>query len=478
MKDTYLLLTKFPNTIFTPTVIKNAVSTTVVMVILFILFNLFSLINLNLLLDENLDSRIRHEIEHLYYSFEYFDNELHIINPNELKETDLATISEDPFFLQVYDLQGNILLQSKNLEFYKSIPIKFPNKFSGFYFEDIDLAEDKLRTGYFNIYDEKGNHQAYIQLSSFKKGFYKLTKNMFYFNLTIFPIVLIVIIVISIFLAKKSFTKINKIINLAKEITTENLNRRLTYDAKPNDELGKLKDTLNTLFERLEKQVDQITHFTDNASHQLMTPLTSVKSELDFLIKKDRSIGEYKEASIILLEQTQRMITIVKTLLLLAKDCEVCSDNKSVFNLSKIVKDELESGFRRNSRIVANIDENIYVKGNHEYFSMVINNLIDNALKYSDKTENVDLLILSESKFVKIIVTDLGIGIPDSEKSLIFDRFYRSKKANKSTIGGYGLGLSLVISIVKSMNGTIEVSNNIPNGTVFTIKLPKVEFIN
>lgn len=110
----------------------------------------------------------------------------------------------------------------------------------------------------------------------------------------------------------------------------------------------------------------------------------------------------------------------------------------------------------------------LFLKGNPEYFSMAIQNLIDNALKYSEEDSTVKVQVMRKNKYLKITVIDEGIGIPDFEKNRIFERFYRSETANSKK--GFGLGLSLVQTVVKQMNGSIKVKDNKPRGTIFELK--------
>ena len=118
-------------------------------------------------------------------------------------------------------------------------------------------------------------------------------------------------------------------------------------------------------------------------------------------------------------------------------------------------------------------DEEVCIKGTYEQFSILVKNLIDNAIKYSESTDTIDVELFEKTDVVILSVKDKGIGIPDEEKDKIFQRFYRSEKSEELGIEGNGLGLSIVRSIVEEFSGKIEILNNKPTGTIFTIKLPK-----
>ncbi len=277
----------------------------------------------------------------------------------------------------------------------------------------------------------------------------------------------------SFWISKNTFSPINKIIELSQKISATNLSDRLTFSADPNDELGKLRDTLNDLFERLELQVKQISSFSDNASHQLMTPLTALNSELDFLLRDKNKIDSERESLLMLKEQTERMISIIKSLLLLARNRNSDLEQKTVFDFSKMVSDNIKQIYK-NYKIKFVVTDEIYMRGRPDYFLIAVQNLIDNALKYSDN-DWVTIFAHQENGKVVIRVEDFGIGIDIKERGKVFERFYRTEKVESLGIKGYGLGLSLVSSIISSMHGAIEIQDNQPRGTKFIITLPALE---
>lgn len=288
------------------------------------------------------------------------------------------------------------------------------------------------------------------------------------------PVVFIIFALISILLAKKSFSPINKIVELADEISASKLHQRLSYQADPDDELGKLKTTLNNLFERLEFQVDQISQFSDNASHQLMTPLTSLKTEIDYLKKNRPDRNDLEESLEILKSQTDKLISIVRTMLILSRDCKDCHDEKSVFELKNLIEEDVIIHYKKDN-ISFDITQGIYIRGRAEYFSQALQNIINNAIKYSERGSDVHVKSILENNEVTISIEDIGAGISTEDKEKIFTRFFRGHWAEDSGIKGYGLGLSLVKSVVERMSGKIEISDNHPQGTIFKMILPVIE---
>lgn len=456
------------------TIRRIAYWNTAVMLGLYVFFLVFTLFTLNIVLIDDVDSRLSHEIEHISHSIAIIGDSLEIIFPGELQEPDLKYVTENPFFLQVYDLKGKILLQSENLMNHAPILAGFPNSFSPYYFESFFIKEEHLRTIYKPLINENKDHIGYMQLSAHHTSFNKIVKTILWFNVFALPLIIIVIGLISIFLAKKSYSPINKIIDLANSISATNINSRLTYEAESEDELGKLKNTLNSLFDRLETQISEISQFTDNASHQLMTPLTAIKTELDYILKRDFEISDYKETCNILKDQTDRMIAMVRTMLIMSRDCSDCTDGANVFQFSKLLENEIS--FINNQRLVFDIEKDIYLRGNSEYFSNVLQNLFNNALKYSPNEKEVSVSLISKKGMAIMRIADQGIGIDDNEKENVFKRFYRVERDDVQKKSGYGLGLSLVKSVTTSMGGKIKVFDNKPNGTIFELKLPLLKF--
>jgi len=204
-----------------------------------------------------------------------------------------------------------------------------------------------------------------------------------------------------------------------------------------------------------------------------MTPLTAISTELEYVLKKEHSAEEYKNSLLGISEQTHEMINIVKTLLILAKDCEICSDSRKVFNLSHLLKNQIANEFK-NDNVSIRVEDNIYLIGEADYFYMVLENIIGNAIKYSSPTDEVKVVVEDVNDMIKISIYDNGIGIPDSEKHKVFDSFYRGVNVESNGIKGYGLGLNLVRIVVNKMGGDILILDNEPKGTIFVVDMPKL----
>lgn len=451
------------------TIIRNAAWNVLFVVCLFILLNTFFLAILDYEAARILDNHLDHELEHFMNTVHLMKDSLIVDNPKELMETDLTVLSPTSFFLQIYSPSQKMLLQSPNVTDFGRIPPVIPLERDAVTFQSLRIDDHALRVIYAYLPDENGAPSAIMQLAAFKVKLSQFMPVLFKYNLVSFPFVLIFVVAGSILLAHKSFAPLNKIIELANSISATELERRLDYKASSNDELGRLRDTLNNLFDRLESQFQKIVQFTDNASHQLMSPLTVLKSELEYILRKTPEHHEHREIFVTMSEQTERMIKIVRTLLILAKEDRARHDERLVFNLSKLLTGMKDIYVQHDLKL--KIENDLYVRGNDEYFAMAIQNLIDNALKYSEANAEVTLSAASDGEKVIVKVCDLGVGIPAEEREKIFNRFYRFENGAVQHRSGFGLGLSLVRTVVTAMNGTIEVYPNYPKGSCFVISL-------
>jgi len=412
-------------------------------------------------------------MEKINQTISWSNNSITVKDSSELKESDFYELTENPYFLQIFDTNGKILLTSRNINLFKPLPFK-QTIVADRYFESFDFENTSFRSGYISLLNSNKIKIATIQLTVYETNFKNFIKELFVFNIWAALLFIIIVVAASIWAAKKTFKPINKIIQTAQSFNIQNLDKRIDVEAKPNDEIGRLRDTLNGLFNRIEDYVLELTHFSDHVSHQLMNPLTAIQTEIEYLLKKERTSNEYKEALVKLSAQSNNMISIVKTLLLIAKSGKVKNKSTAVFNLSKLIKNEVSISFKTYN-INYSVEDNLYLRGESEKFLMVIQNLIHNAIKYSPQEPVINVKANKKDSTIIISVEDNGIGIADNEKENVFRKFYRTTKAETLGIKGFGLGLSLVKSIIDEASGNIEILDNKPTGVIFRIMLPSID---
>lgn len=228
-----------------------------------------------------------------------------------------------------------------------------------------------------------------------------------------------------------------------------------------------------------------------NASHELRTPLTAIKGFVETL--EDEVEGEHKRYVEIIHRHTNRLIALVNDLLTLS---ELEDRNQNLIintvNIFKLINNVCiifeEKLLTKKIEIITEVDENLYFDIDSFRIEQVLINLIDNSIKYGDNQQvliKANLINKNEkllqkfnlednyNEYLEIIVADKGNGIPDKDKTRIFERFYTVDKSRARTMGGTGLGLSIVKHIINLHKGEIIVENNNPSGCIMHIIIPK-----
>lgn len=219
--------------------------------------------------------------------------------------------------------------------------------------------------------------------------------------------------------------------------------------------------------------------FVANVSHELKTPLTSIKGFIETL--KDGAIEDkkvsHKFLNIIHVE-VERLDCLVNDLLLLS---EIESKNRDLVYEYFDVKEAIEDLFQFLDKIAEKkdivlekeIEKDIpEVYGSYNYFKQMLMNLVDNAIKYTPSGGKVKILAFKEGKDLTVQIKDTGIGIDKKHQDRLFERFYRVDKARSRQVGGTGLGLAIVKHIVLIFNGTLDLESAPNEGSIFTIKIP------
>jgi two-component system, OmpR family, sensor histidine kinase ArlS len=270
---------------------------------------------------------------------------------------------------------------------------------------------------------------------------------------------------------------IKKITSDVEEISVQNLARRLKT-GHTKDEWYKLADTLNRLLNRLQDSFDLQRRFISNASHELSTPLTSISSQLEVSLQRDRNADDYKKVMQSISQDVRHMNKLTQTLLEFAK----ASGNPGGLDINLVRIDEIIlrlpyelSKINEQYAVTLQFDsmpddeEKLLAFGNEELLLMAIKNIVLNACKYSSN-HHASINLEVDEKTIVINISDQGKGIPEDELKTIFQPFYRVDE-NVSN-HGFGLGLSLADRIIKLHKGNINVKSTLNIGSTFVIKIP------
>lgn len=249
--------------------------------------------------------------------------------------------------------------------------------------------------------------------------------------------------------------------------------KKIEVQSSSKDELHQMELTFNEMIDHLKENYQRQEQFVSDASHEMNTPISIVKSYAQLLKRRGKERPElFDEAVEAIDSEADRMQLLVEQMLLLAKNqVETKRENIEVIGLCEAVRKQFVGAYEREIMIITS-EQRIIVHGNEDQLKQVIYILLDNALKYSDK--KVELNISRHDNQALIKVNDFGAGIASGDLERIFDRFYRIDKARSRETGGTGLGLSIAKTIVNAHGGLLSVSSQLDIGTTFTITLPLV----
>jgi heavy metal sensor kinase len=315
-----------------------------------------------------------------------------------------------------------------------------------------------------------------IEIATTKEILTSTLEDILYILSFILPIVLIFSILGGNFLIYKSFLPIENILLELKQINAKDLSARLKSN-KNKDEINQLVEEVNNLLKRLESSFEKISQFSSDASHELKTPLTIIRGEIEVALRKERLADYYKD---VLNSSLNEIIIIEKTindLLFLAKnEKDILIDNQEDIYFDEIIDESINEvkSFAKLNQIEINfiLEDTIEYKGYSNLLKIALKNVLKNAIQFSHKNSQIIVKSYKKGSFFEISVQDFGIGIEKNEQIKIFEKFYRTDKSRNKNSGGTGLGMSILKKIVDIHKGKINIHSKENIGTTITISFP------
>ena len=276
-------------------------------------------------------------------------------------------------------------------------------------------------------------------------------------------------------MATRAIRPIEDISATATQISSSDLSQRIAItDAE--SELGQLATILNSTFNRLDNAFAQQRQFISDAAHELRTPVSVILTQTQSTLNKERSPAEYRETLESCQRAGQRMRKLIEALLGLARlDAGHASGKREPLDLSRCASEclDLVRPLASERKITLHSElGSSFCTGDSEQLTLVITNLLSNAIHHSHEGGQVRVSTRYEAPVVIITVSDNGTGIAPEHLPHIFERFYRADAARTSSQGRTGLGLAITKSIVEAHGGTIEVASEPGKGSSFTVRLP------
>lgn len=296
-------------------------------------------------------------------------------------------------------------------------------------------------------------------------------------RVVLFALTLAVLIVVFAIYFSGVLTKpLTSVVNSIDRITEGYMEEGVSI--KGYNEIETISDSFNHMINQMQKLENSRQEFVSNVSHELKTPITSIKVLADSLLMQENTpIELYREFLLDITDEIERENKIINDLLSLVKLDKTAGDmHIAPININELLeqilkrlrpiakKQNIEMIFESFRPVLAEVDE---VK-----LSLAISNLIENAIKYNVEDGWVRVSLNADHKYFFIKVADSGIGIPESAQDSIFERFYRVDKARSRETGGTGLGLAITKNVIQMHRGAIKVYSKEGEGTTFNVRIP------
>lgn len=416
-----------------------------------------------------LDTDLNFEVQKHTREIAMTNDSIYFFNKKELEEREHTEVQVNPVFIQLSAKDGKLFDKSPNLK-ENQLAISADQE-AGQHFNAL-LATAPIRQVQLPI-EKNGDLKGYVVAAMSLEGSIRVIKNLGNTLLIIYPIVLLGLFFISSFLAGRSIAPIQSIISTTNNITRNNLNQRVTLPQK-KDELHELSSAINQLLDRIERTIERERQFTSDASHELRTPLSSLRGTLEVLIQKKRSRREYEEKIGYSLGVIDLMTLLLEQLLTLARmeiPLKASIDGMVILPelidgiLSKYKDKILEKGVR----IKIGLDDAIEYQVPRYYASLILDNAIQNAIKYSKEGGTIFVTLTRKRDAVACSIKDEGIGIKKEDLEEIFCSFYRSDALEHKHISGNGLGLSIAKKSADAIGAKLSIESELHSGTTFSI---------
>ena len=286
------------------------------------------------------------------------------------------------------------------------------------------------------------------------------------------PILFILLLFMVSKVTDKILQSINRITKTANQIYVRDFSSEIAQP-KYDDEIKDLVDSFNQMIKRLKGGVQVLEQFNSDVSHELKTPLTVIKGEIELTLNKDRPSEYYVNTLKVIESETEQIQSIVDNLLLLTKytkeNIQQTFENLNADSILLSVIEKFNIQLKeKNIKLQIKEFESVSIKANSILIATIFSNLIDNAIKYSLVNTRITISLFKQDK-MHFIVKDEGIGINKEDLEKVQDRFYRVDESRNKKIKGFGLGLSIVKNSISLHNGTMEISSKENIGTTVEV---------
>ncbi len=415
----------------------------------------------------NIDRELQLEIDKHKGEIFLVNGKIRFLYMDEWKQMEHTQLQLNPIFIEIVDMEGKSMDRSPNLG--ENHLTFSPEKAASEEAWTQKIGSREVRQRQIPLLNA-GKQEGYLLLAKSFADSRELLDNLQNVLLLIYPLILVSLYLSMRYLAGKSIEPLEIISQKTNQITQQNLNERVP-ETGSNDEIGQLTQAINSLLGRLEQALQREKQFTSDASHELRTPLAVLRGTLEVLIRKPRSTEEYEAKVKTALVSIDRMSAMIDQLLALARvenGKNLVKEELELITFLEELADKVSTEQSMQIKFQSLVSLPIYVRTNEKSLEMILQNLLENACKYTASSGEV-LLRVGKDATAFIEVVDTGTGIASEHLEQIFDPFFRVQEALDRGIPGTGLGLAIVKKLAQESSILLSVSSEKRKGSTFRL---------
>jgi signal transduction histidine kinase len=412
----------------------------------------------------HLDEVLRSETAAFFQALEERRKPMDWTDDSEIRQ--LFGLIGSLYVFQVEQPPGTVVFRSRNLGPTGTFPVTADGVPL-----TLDFAENELRLL------QTARHGIRVSIAANLGPIEHVEQTLWTSYAILLPVTLMLIALGGSWLSRKALSPVEEIAAAAERITAQRSGQRLP-SPHTNDEIRHLTDVLNAMIERIQQSYEQARRFSADASHELKTPLTIIRGEIEAALRSGNLNPAQERTMLNLQEETGRLVHIVEGLLLLSQaDAGKLKLNLRPVDLSAMLEDLMEDveilAAPRDIKLQVNIAKNAVVRAEPQFARQILLNLFDNAIKYNEPNGEIHADLRSDKETVVFRISNTGAKIDQEDRARIFDRFHRAERSRERSRGGQGLGLSICREIARAHGGEIDFVLLDSGWSCFELKLPR-----
>lgn len=380
-------------------------------------------------------------------------------------------------YVRLFNDEGRLIYKSPNYsDTEQSLKPRIPSEDQKYSYSS-EWQDLPARIMYYPLKTTGGELAGWLEVIGFEWTLHEELNRFRQYLIVLISISMIFSLLGGYWLSRKALSPVSSIIETAKTIGTTDLDKRIPVNFMVRDELTELASTFNMMLNRLQKGFEREKRFTSDAAHELMTPIASLRSEAEIMLRRPRSTDEYEETLQQILHTSKRMSEMVHLLLQLSRVEAMPASQTEETEIGHVARAIAEKYREKAHSKSINFDIDIHpplpVRAHRAYIEEIITNLVENSLKYTPEGGKVTFQLQRSSGKAVLHLSDNGIGFDRKTKKHLFERFYRSGQVEVQEQTGSGLGLPLVKAIVNHYGGKIRAYSDGPGtGSTFVVEFP------